>query len=231
MTVLAVCGLFAALALSQINSSQSDLLTRLRELEQKNRELEVELRTQRERETDWSRQRKLLEQQVREAAMNEKMFKAIQEAQRIIDRVSSISGLSFGSDQSLQFGDDLVAFRLNETDPIWQADSRDRLRRFCSAISDQLAGQGSFIVQVEGHTDSISCPGDRNCNWAISSERAAKFVAFMRQEGYCPGGDRLILRPVGFADTKPVRNGDSPTRRIAVRLVPNYDEIIRSFGS
>jgi flagellar motor protein MotB len=231
MTVLAVCGLFTALALSQINSSQSDLLAKLRELEQKNHELEVELRAQREREADWSHRRKLLEQQVREAAMNEKMFKAIQEAQRIIDQVSSASGLSFGSDQSLQFGDDLVAFRLNETDPIWQADSRVRLQRFCSAVSDQLAGQGRFIVQVEGHTDSIGCPGDRNCNWAISSARAAKFVAFMHQESYCPGGYRLILRPIGFADTKPVRSGDPPTRRIAVRLVPNYDEIIKGLGS
>lgn len=121
MTVLAVCGLFTALALSQINSSQSDLLAKMRDLEQKNQALEKQLRdlrqAQQEREEEWARKRKTLEQQVREAATNEKMFKAIQEAQRIIDNVSSASGLSSGSDQSLQFGDDLVAFRLNGTAP------------------------------------------------------------------------------------------------------------------
>jgi flagellar motor protein MotB len=234
MTVLAVCGLFTALALSQINSSQSDLLAKLRELEQKNQDLEEQLRdlklAQQKRENDWVNKRKLLEQQVQEAAANEKMFKAIQEAQRLIDEVSVASGLSFGSDQSLQFGDDLVGFKLNSINPLWQADSRERLRRFCVSIASQLAEKRQFIVQVEGHTDSLECPGDRNCNWAISSGRAANFVAFMRREDYCPGGDLLTLRPVGFADTKPMRKGALSSRRIAVRLLPDYEAIINNLG-
>jgi flagellar motor protein MotB len=231
MTVLAVCGLFTALALSQANSSsKEDLLAKLRDSEQRREELEERLRQQKHeqerREDNWANERNKLQKQVREAARNEKMFQAIQEAQRIIDEVSVNSGLSFSSDQSLQFGDDLVSFKLNSTDPIWQADSRDRLRKFCMSISGPLAGRGQFIIQVEGHTDSKGCPGNRNCNWAISSGRAANFVAFMHQEAFCPGGDGLILRPVGFADTKPVRSGDPPTRRIAVRLLPDYERII-----
>jgi flagellar motor protein MotB len=236
MTVLAVCGLFTTLAVSKINSSsKEELLAKIRDSEQRRQLLEELLRKreqeQRSQERQWANERDNLQRQVREAARNEKMFRAIQEAQRLIDAVSTASGLSFSSDQSLQFGDDLVAFKLNSIDPIWQADSRDRLRKFCASISNQFAGGHQFVVQVEGHTDSIGCPGDRNCNWAISSGRAANFVAFMRRQEYCPGGDRLLLRPVGFADTKPVRTGAPPSRRIAVRLLPDYEAIISNLAT
>jgi len=234
MTVLAVVGLFTTLALSQASSSKEELLERLQKFEQRRQELEALLREreqeERNQEKRWARERSDLQTQVREAAKNEKMFRAIQEAQRIIDAVSASSGLAFSSDQSLQFGDDLVTFKLNSTDPIWQADGRERLHKFCTSISTLLASNRQFIVQVEGHTDSKGCPGDRNCNWAISSGRAANFVSFMHHEAYCPGGDKLILRPVGFADTRPLKNGDPPTRRIAVRLLPDYERIISDLG-
>lgn len=240
MTVLAVCALFTTLALSQINSSQSDLLAKLWELERENQELELQVRdlkqAQQEREEDWARKSKIFERQVREAATNEKMFKAIQEAQRFIDAISQGSGLAFSPDQSLQFGDSLVSFDLNSVRPIWKADGRGRLWQFCRAISGQLAGlQGGasemrrlFVVQIEGHTDSTQCD-DPDCNWKLSSQRAATFLSFMRQEQYCPGLADLVLRPVGYADTRPI--GGKSTRRITVRLVPDYEGIIRSLGS
>lgn len=240
MTVLAIVGIFTTLALNYEGESKEELLARLRESEQQQRELQARLdRERRERELSeqrWSHDRRRLQQQIREAARNEKMFQAIQEAQRFIDAISSRSGLTFGADQSLQFGDDLVSFELNGLEPIWKRDSRERLQKFCVAISGQISGvqerEGQikelFIVQVEGHTDSSQCPGDPYCNWSISSQRAAVFLTFMRQERYCPGGQNWRIRPVGYADQKPTSNGMPPTRRIAVRLIPDYESIISS---
>lgn len=237
MTVLAVVGLFTTLALSSLVSSERSLGRRLLDLERTRRSLEEHVKQlEQERqvlESRWNQEREGLRQQVREAARNEKMFQAIQEAQRFIDQISQTSGLSFGADQSLQFGDDLVSFRLNSVEPIWSSGGRERLHRFCDAVSRQLSiPSGSmpvgslFMVQVEGHTDSIRCPGDPNCNWWISSGRAANFVAVMKKPEFCPGGAEFTLRPIGFADTKPIASYMPPTRRIAVRLVPDYEKII-----
>lgn len=230
MTVLAVVGLFTTLALSHSTAKDRDLAARVRELEQRLQDAERDRDT---REQAWKQEREGLKQKAREAARNEKMFQAIQQAQQLIDGISKRSGLAFGADQSLQFGDDLVSFDLNDVKPIWKANSREQLRRFCAAISRELVQDSSnntvkpfFVVEVEGHTDSSQCPDEPNCNWRLSSARAAVLVSLMRQEAYCPGGASLSLRPVGYADTKPEGRSGTPTRRIAVRLVPDYEKII-----
>jgi len=239
MTVLAVVGLFTTLAMSRLTATKEDLIERIRQLESIRQALVEQLeKVERERQANqnaWAQERLGLQQQVQEAARNQEMFRAIQEAQKFIDEISHSSGLTFGVDQSLQFGDDLVSFELNSVEPKWKADSRERLRRFCLAISNQrgesLAAASSitdrFIVQVEGHTDSLGCPDHPSCNWWISSQRAAAFVALMRQQDYCPGGSDWHLRPIGYADTKPEGLGKRPTRRIAVKLVPNYEGLIK----
>lgn len=238
MTVLAIVGLFTTLALARHGKTNEELIAHLEQSERQRKELQDQLDLQK-REQE-ARERRLgedlqdLQRQVREAARNEKMFQAIQEAQRFIDEISRGSGLAFAPDQSLQFGDDLVSFKVNSVEPIWQKGSWERLRKFCEAISGRLASLGPtssemprlFIVQIEGHTDSSQCPGDPDCNWWISSGRAAAFLTFMRQPRYCPGGGELVLRPVGFADSRPAMPNAQPSRRIAVRLVPNYEQII-----
>ncbi len=244
MTVLAVVALFTTLALSRsVTSEKDDLATRLRNLEQTRQSLEERIKLleqeRQSRESHWNQEREGLQRQVREAARNEKMFQAIQEAQRFIDDISRDSGLSFGEDQSLQFGDDLVTFHINSEIPIWKFDSRERLKRFCEAISlamnqlgkTSMSAKPLFVVEVEGHADSTSCSGDPSCNWRISSGRAAAFVALMRQQQYCPGGRALALKPVGYADTKPTKGSGAPTRRIAVRLLPDYEGIIIGLSS
>ena len=238
MTVRAGVGLFTAVSLGRLMSPSEDLAVRNRELQRRLAELQEQLRKsaqdQQAREAEWARRRRALEGQIREAARNEQMFKAIQSAQSLIDDVSRGSGLSFAADQSLQFGDDLVSFALNGTVPRWQGDGRERLQRFCQAVSGQLSRSSGgedarrlFVVQIEGHTDSVLCPGEPACNWRISSGRAAAFVALMRQPDYCPGGAELTLRPVGYADTRPLP-GSPPTRRITVRLLPDYERMIRT---
>ena len=92
MTVLAVVGLFSTLALASRTSSQDDVTARLRDLERSRRELEEqwqrETQEQEAREEEWGQERESLNRQIREAARNEKMFQAIQEAQRFIDDIS-----------------------------------------------------------------------------------------------------------------------------------------------
>ena len=215
MTVLAVLGIFIAASLSRQILPRRDLARVVRGLEDQNRRLR------------------------REAARNEQMFRAIQEAQQEIDGISRRSGLAFSADQSLQFGDDLVTFETNSVEPVWRPGGRSRLQRFCQAIATELGRapnrspglETNFVIEVEGHTDSSRCPGDPRCNWWISSGRAASFVAVMLQPEDCPGGQRWNLRPIGYADTKPLSPGVPPSRRIAVRLTPNYREIIASFQS
>ena len=173
----------------------------------------------------------------REAALNEAMFAAIQLAQRIVEAVGSETGLKANPDQSLQFGEDLVEFDLNGSEPRWKRDSRQRLRKFCERLAPHMRRtlpglglvRGLISVQVEGHTDSTQCPGNPSCNWWFSANRAVAFATQMRDPALCPGGDTWDLRPIGYADTRPLlsASGNSQTaRRVAVRLIPNYDSMI-----
>jgi hypothetical protein len=225
MTVVAIVGLTSALQFLPLirrddPTGQKHLLNETRKLRAQNEKLQSE---------------------IREAARNEQMFQAIQRAQEIVDEFSKENAeLRFENDQSLQFGEDLVEFELNGLEPQWKGDGSERLWRFCEALSGALSrpfgNQGSrrllFTVEVEGHTDAILCPDDPHCNWRISSGRAAVFVALMRNETYCPGGFAWTMVPVGLADTRPIIDSATgvatPTRRIAVRLVPNYKALIRA---
>jgi len=242
MTVLAVSGLFGSLALVPQTRSKTETLERLRGAQRRVQDLQAQLDSVREKlqkqGADFDRERKDLQSQIREAARNQKMFAAIQQAQEEVNRISDNATLQFEDDQTLRFGDDLVHFAPNSLEPTWEPAGRIKLRRFCNELSHRLAGRTSdgtplrdlFTVQVEGHTDTTQCPGDPNCNWWISAGRAAIFVALMRQEAYCPEGTELQLRPVGYADTRPP-SGDphasrEDRRRISVRLVPDYGRII-----
>jgi flagellar motor protein MotB len=241
MTVLAVLGLFIGTGLLRQDRTSVDRQERfIRTLARQNESLRQQLGELAARHLqDQSR----LARQAREVARNQGMFKAIQEAQRQIDEISTHSGLRFSVDQSLEFGDDLVTFETNSVEPIWRTGGRTQLRDFCLAVSGALAHQrgaatqgreaveSMFDIEVEGHTDSSTCSDDPSCNWRISSGRAASFVAVMRQSGFCPGGEAWSVRSVGYAETRPPGPGLPPTRRIAVRLRPDYGRIITTFQS
>jgi outer membrane protein OmpA-like peptidoglycan-associated protein len=224
MTVVAVVGLVMALQLFPrpgSDKAQLSVLTReARALREENRGLAA---------------------RVQEAARNEQMFQAIQRAQQIVDEFSKEnSQLQFETDQSLQFGEDLVGFDLNGFEPHWKGNGRERLMRFCEALSSALSRpvgsfgdrRNLFTIEVEGHTDHTSCTDDPYCNWRISSGRASIFVALMRDDKYCFGGASWNMVPVGLADTRPIAEGPDETqiatRRIAVRLVPNYKALIKA---
>lgn len=242
MTVLAVVGLFLAVSLLPAMEEKGDLIETLAEAQERLQVLEEELASSEEEreeaEERWAEERENLKVQLREAARNEEMFSAIQEAQRLVNEISSDRALQFTADQTLQFGDDLVSFERNRYEPLWQPAGKEKLRRFCRTLKARLDGGGPdgedlydlFTVHVEGHTDSTRCPGDPNCNWWLSGRRAAEFMSLMRDEELCPGGEKFQLRPIGYADSKPYF--DSKTgrklaiRRIALRLKPEYSKIL-----
>lgn len=172
----------------------------------------------------------------REAAMNEEMFQAIQGAERVVKRISASLPQQLGArpkrDQAIDFGDDLADYVINGYVPTWRSNSRKRLEDYCRIVSKELGeeypedgGKRFVTILVEGHTDDTQCKKRPGCNWYISAARAGAFLTLMKKDNFCPGGAEFDLRPVGYADTRPLA-GKLPTRRIALRLVPNYERII-----
>lgn len=215
MTILCVPGLFLAMGL--LSALGKDGVASVRQLQVENDRLT---------------------QALQEQARNSAMFNAIQEVQRVIDSLASQSNLRFSSDQTLRFGDDLVTFDLNSTSAEWKAGGQSKLRVFCEALQNRLTGRRTelgelsklFSIEVEGHTDSTACVAKADCNWIFSTGRAVAFRSLMHDTAICPGGIGLDLKPIGYADTKPetISGSDLPraTRRIALRIVPNYQAII-----
>lgn len=163
-----------------------------------------------------------------EPPKNERMYQAIQRADQFVKDAASKSKIEVDPSQAVIFGDDLVSFKVNSFDPEWKANSDSRIHQFCAAIESTLnehtGMKGHFLIIVEGHTDSDICEKDPDCNWWISASRAAKFVAHMQEPGICQREPSWKLLPLGLADTRPLKTG--PTRRIALRLVPDYKKII-----
>jgi outer membrane protein OmpA-like peptidoglycan-associated protein len=242
MTILSVPGLF--FAMSVLGSVGQDFRS-VEELARQNRELRQQLdeamKLIREQLPEAPEDPEELRQEIRARARNRAMFLAIQKVQKVIDGIAGQGDLQFSADQTLQFGDDLVSFDLNSTSVSWKAGGKKRLHGFCESLREQLlSGQTGaaelrlFQIEVEGHTDSTLCAGDPNCNWVLSSGRAVAFMSLIRDESLCPGGSVLNLKPVGYADTKPEALPGSDlrqaTRRIALRIVPNYQAITSTAG-
>ena len=239
MTILAVPGLFLAMGLvAELGGDFSSFEDLKAENLRLQKERDDALGLDQESGEDHRGDSDKIQQALRERARNRAMFLAIQEVQRMIDSLAGQGELQFSSDQTLRFGDDLVTFDLNSTRADWKAGGREKLRLFCDALRRQTGGRYSelgaftemFSIEVEGHTDSTPCITDRNCNWLFSGARAVTFMTLMRDESICPGGGSLELKPAGYADTKPESVPGSSqaraTRRIALRIVPNYQAII-----
>lgn len=142
------------------------------------------------------------------------------------------------ADLSIVFGENIVSFSTNEVEPKLSEEGRREIKRFCNALRDALArldpstgvARANFaILQVEGHTDSTHCLAEPECNWRYSAERAARFRAMIADASLCPGSAGWTIRPVGLADSKP-RATPAESRRIELRLVPDYAAILKRVG-
>ncbi len=232
MTVLAAVGFFVSAA---VLSDPEKLRETLKKLRIENADLKTEIEAAR-------RERDDLQSIKQQLAKNRLMFDAIQAAEDMVGALKSALSLpadQWGDDQSLRFGDDLIHFDSNEFEVQWAGDSSKRMKVFCETLSQQLSlpfrdgilRSQVFTLVVEGHTDSVECPGHPGCNWFLSAERAAAVRIEMTDPGICPGGTAWTIQPMGLAATRPVvpetdEVSRGRNRRIQLRLAPNYAKLV-----
>lgn len=201
---------------------------------QKLRIAELEQALAAAREASTNLQARLREVRARNQAMEEAIGVAEAMMARVYERFEQADGVQRGADQSIRFGEDLVTFAKDDDVPVWGNNGRRRLADFCGALAaaagDLQAGEERdvrerLLIRVEGHTDSQRCRGSDSCNWYISAQRAAAFRNLLADPPHCAGAEGFRVVPVGYADTRP-DDGELATRRIEVRLVPDYEAII-----
>ena len=89
-------------------------------------------------------------------------------------------------------------------------------------IAAEIPPEIDWIIRVDGHTDSLplSGLGRYRDNWELSQARALAVVRYLTDELGFPANR---LAPTGFADTRPVAEGETPegralNRRIELKL-------------
>ena len=102
---------------------------------------------------------------------------------------------------------------------------RDQIRgvaQMLSEIADEIPPEIDWIIRVDGHTDStpLSGTGRFRDNWELSQARALAVVRYLVDDLGFPANR---LAATGFADTRPVAEGNSPealsrNRRIELKL-------------
>lgn len=131
------------------------------------------------------------------------------------------AGLSLGelgSDVEVLVSERSVSFRVN-SEILFDSSQADLsrsglsvLRRIVSVLSST-----NHLVTVEGHTDSVAVR--RNVrypsNWELSSARAGSVVRYLQANGI----ERGRLKAVGYADTRPIADNNTPDGRASNRRV------------
>lgn len=85
-------------------------------------------------------------------------------------------------------------------------------------ISDEIPPEIDWIIRVDGHTDStpLSGQGRYRDNWELSQARALAVVRYLTEEVGFPANR---LAATGFADTRPIADGDTPKARAQNRRI------------
>ena len=93
-----------------------------------------------------------------------------------------------------------------------------RVGALLQEISAEIPAGIDWIIRVDGHTDSqpLSGQGRYRDNWELSQARALAVVRYMVDDLGFPA-NRLL--PAGFADTRPVAEGDTPEARAQNRRI------------
>jgi flagellar motor protein MotB len=164
------------------------------------------------------------------------MKDAVELAENAMREVAAALGQEPSDDLSVPFGEDVVTFATNETRPSLTVEGRDKLKTLCETLKAALSRRSPTLgvplsklsmVFVEGHTDRHDCPRDPGCNWKVSADRASRFRVLMERPDLCPGGKDWNLVPLGLADSNK-RESDPLSRRIEIRVVPDYAEIVKA---
>ncbi|QRZ14071.1 peptidoglycan -binding protein [Paracoccus methylovorus] len=93
-----------------------------------------------------------------------------------------------------------------------------RVADMLKQISGDIPPEIDWMIRVDGHTDNLplSGLGRYRDNWELSQARALAVVRYMVDELGFPA---TRLAPAGFADTRPVAQGDTPEARAQNRRI------------
>lgn len=131
------------------------------------------------------------------------------------------AGLSLGAlgnDVEVIVRERSVSFRVN-SEILFDSSQADLSRSGLAVLRRivQVLGNTNHTITVEGHTDSV--PVRRNVrypsNWELSSARAGSVVRYLQANGI--RGDRL--KAIGYADTRPIADNNTPDGRARNRRV------------
>ena len=93
-----------------------------------------------------------------------------------------------------------------------------RVAQMLRDVATEIPPEIDWIIRVDGHTDSqpLSGQGRYRDNWELSQARALAVVRYMVDDLGFPANR---LAATGFADTRPVTEGDSPEARAQNRRI------------
>lgn len=124
-----------------------------------------------------------------------------------------------------------ILFPFNESDlddiPI---EGQTRLKRIGEKLKQFISQKDSklFSIVVEGHTDSY---GEREYNRSLSLKRSQTVVDYWEQVGFT--WEEFDIVSVGLGERDLIvlagtKDEQSPNRRIVIRLVPKFSQLIQS---
>ncbi len=114
-----------------------------------------------------------------------------------------------------------------------RSDALDLLHKLIPPIAQEAKG---FSIEVEGHTDDVPLShghgGVVATNWELSSLRACTVIRIFEESGF----DRSKLKPLGWADTKPLVPNKTPdgssitanqaqNRRVVIRVLKGTEHL------
>ncbi len=125
--------------------------------------------------------------------------------------------------------DILFSFDESELDDI-PVEGQNRLSRIGKKLKEFTEKKDSklFSIVVEGHTDSY---GEREYNRSLSLRRSQTVMDYWEQVGFTWQNYDIV--PVGLGERELVvpngtKDEQSPNRRIVIRLVPKFSQLIQS---
>ncbi|NLC36912.1 MAG: OmpA family protein [Alcaligenaceae bacterium] len=131
---------------------------------------------------------------------------------------SALSLGDLGNDVEVVIHERSVSFRIN-SEILFDSSQADLSRSGLSVLRRIIGvlSETGHEVTVEGHTDAV--PVRRNArypsNWELSSARAGSVVRYLQANGI----HRSRLKAVGYADTRPIADNNTPVGRAANRRV------------
>ena len=109
-------------------------------------------------------------------------------------------------------------------------EGQNRLSRIGQKLKQFIEKKDSklFSIVVEGHTDSY---GEREYNRRLSLKRSQTVVDYWEQVGFT--WENFDIVPVGLGERELIvltgtKDEQSPNRRIVIRLVPKFSQLIQS---